>query len=175
MGWAWGVDLCERATEEFRPGNGVPSKEPHLLTEGLILQVVVCPHPLGSSPCPLGNDKEGAPSLSVLGAGSGLRPRSRLAGVVEALSSPSREDCGPIEHMLVASAIQQPEQRLGGGWNWERCVPCPEGPVCAPLTVLKPHGDAVAFWNDLALVSASLRFAFQIQSIPGHLYSQQVP
>lgn len=54
LGWAWGVDLCERATEEFRPGNGVPSKEPHLLTEGLILQVVVCPHPSGHRPAPWG-------------------------------------------------------------------------------------------------------------------------
>lgn len=45
---------------------------------------------------------------------------------------------------------------------------------CAPFTVLKPHGDAMAFWSYLALVSASLRFASQIQSIPGPLYSQQV-
>lgn len=43
----------------------MPSKEPRLLTEALMLQGVVCPHPLGSSPCLLGDDKEGAPSLSV--------------------------------------------------------------------------------------------------------------
>ena len=78
--------------------------------------------------------------------------------------------------MLLASATKQLEQRLGGGWGWESCVPCSEGAMgCAPFTVLKPHGDAMAFWSYLALVSASLRFASQIQSIPGPLYSQQVP
>ena len=53
-------------------------------------------------------------------------------GGVEGLSSPSREDCGPIEQVLLASATQWPEQSLGGGWSWERCVLCPEGPVCDP-------------------------------------------